>query len=108
MVCEDRFSRSGDNSRRWRSWSSNRRLRSVYRGWPAAGPFDAIIATAAYVQLPMMLLEQLAPNGRLITPIGWPEQQTLSLFVRREDGGIERTDLTEVNFSMMPGPGQIR
>ena len=39
-------------------------------GWPAAGPYDAILVTAAAESLPMPYLEQIARDGRIIIPIG--------------------------------------
>ncbi len=39
-------------------------------GWPEAAPYDAIIVSAAAKCLPKPLWEQLAPNGRLVIPIG--------------------------------------
>ena len=39
-------------------------------GWPDEAPYDAIIVTAAGPSPPPPLLEQLAPGGRLVIPIG--------------------------------------
>jgi protein-L-isoaspartate(D-aspartate) O-methyltransferase len=39
-------------------------------GWPAGAPYDAIIATAAPLQLPPAWLAQLVPDGRLVAPVG--------------------------------------
>ena len=39
-------------------------------GWPEAAPFDAILVGAAPRRVPEPLLEQLAPGGRLVIPVG--------------------------------------
>src|ERR1700693_399289 len=50
-------------------------------GWPEAAPFDAILVAAAPEQVPAPLLEQLAPGGRLVIPVGAsPEHQELQLW----------------------------
>jgi len=41
-----------------------------YRGWPACGPFDAIVVTAALGHVPPPLIEQLKVGGRLVMPLG--------------------------------------
>jgi protein-L-isoaspartate(D-aspartate) O-methyltransferase len=46
-------------------------------GWPEGAPFDAIIVTAAAPHVPAPLIEQLAAGGRLVIPVGGPEQQDL-------------------------------
>jgi len=55
-------------------------------GWPEAGPYDAILSTAAPQAVPDELLKQLAPAGVLVIPIGGREQQ-LHLILR--DGETE-------------------
>src|SRR5262249_21394556 len=46
-------------------------------GWPAGAPYDAIVVSAAAPGIPRPLLEQLAPDGRLVLPIGDEDLQTL-------------------------------
>jgi protein-L-isoaspartate(D-aspartate) O-methyltransferase len=75
-------------------------------GWPEAAPFDRILATAAPAQIPPALLEQLAPGGRLVIPVGAdPEVQHLQLVVRGEDGITTTTHLLPVRFVPLTGGG---
>ncbi|KAF0193280.1 MAG: protein-L-isoaspartate(D-aspartate) O-methyltransferase [Gammaproteobacteria bacterium] len=66
-------------------------------GWAQYAPYDGIIVTAAPTEIPQSLLEQLAPNGRLIAPLGAAGQQQLTLFVRKADC-IEKRELEAVSF----------
>lgn len=53
-------------------------------GWPEAGPFDGILSTAAPRFVPQELLNQLAPNGVLVIPVG-DQSQELHLIIRDAD-----------------------
>ena len=55
-------------------------------GDPEHAPFDAIAVAAAAPEPPRALYEQLAPNGRLVVPIGDRWDQLLTLVVRGPDG----------------------
>jgi len=54
-------------------------------GWPEKGPFDAILSAAAPHAIPPELLEQLAPDGVLVIPVGDDDQQMLQMVVREGD-----------------------
>jgi protein-L-isoaspartate(D-aspartate) O-methyltransferase len=41
-----------------------------YAGWPEHAPFDRILLTAAPATIPQPLLDQLAPGGLLVAPVG--------------------------------------
>jgi protein-L-isoaspartate(D-aspartate) O-methyltransferase len=62
-----------------------------YAGWPDAAPFDAIVVTAAPDHVPPALIEQLAPGGRLVIPVGGRGYQELLLLNKTEDGVVRRT-----------------
>jgi protein-L-isoaspartate(D-aspartate) O-methyltransferase len=66
-------------------------------GLPDFAPYEAIIVTAAAAVIPEALLEQLAPGGRLVIPVGERESQTLTLLTRTETG-IDREALDPVVF----------
>ncbi len=53
-----------------------------YEGWQAEGLFDGIVVTAAPRAVPDSLLEQLAPGGRLVVPVGDDGVQELKVFDR--------------------------
>jgi len=59
------------------------RLADGLEGWADKGPFDVIIGAAAPEELPLTLLDQLAPTGRLIMPVG-DRQQDLVVVTRVE------------------------
>lgn len=61
-----------------------------WQGWANKGPFDAIMVTAAASSLPQALLEQLAPDGVLIIPVGEEVQQLLRI-TRTESGYLTDT-----------------
>ena len=65
-------------------------------GWASAAPFDAVVCSAAPAAIPSPLLEQLAPGGRLIVPLG-VEHQYLVL-VRRVETGFSQRQLLPVRF----------
>jgi protein-L-isoaspartate(D-aspartate) O-methyltransferase len=69
-------------------------------GWPEAAPFDAILVAAAPEQVPAPLLEQLAPGGRLVIPVGAsPEHQELQLWRKLPGtGALDRKVLMHVRF----------
>jgi protein-L-isoaspartate(D-aspartate) O-methyltransferase len=75
-----------------------------YRGWPEEAPFDAILVTAAPDHVPQPLLDQLAPGGRLVLPLGGGEQIIVRL--RRTAAGFEREELWPVRFVPMTGEAE--
>ena len=68
-----------------------------WEGWPKYAPYDGILVAAAANELPKKLLEQLAPGGTLIIPIGPPGRQELARVTRRDDH-FEQLSLGSVSF----------
>ena len=56
-------------------------------GWPEEAPFDRIAVTAAARRMPPALLEQLAPGGRMVIPIGDEESVQTLVRVEKDDAG---------------------
>lgn len=72
-------------------------------GWEQESPFDAIVLTAAPSEIPESLLRQLAPDGRLIGPVGGEGAQQL-MVVRREHRSFVRQVVEPVSFvPLRPG-----
>ncbi|HYS10478.1 MAG TPA: protein-L-isoaspartate(D-aspartate) O-methyltransferase [Myxococcales bacterium] len=75
------------------------------QGWPEAAPYDAILVAAAPEEVPAPLLEQLAPGGRLVLPVGPDsEHQELQLWRRLPGSGLlDRKVLMHVRFVPLTG-----
>lgn len=73
-----------------------------YQGWPEHAPFDVILVAAAAVEVPRALIEQLAPRGRLVIPVGRHYQELL-LIVKRSDGTLDHIAVAPVQFVRMTG-----
>lgn len=69
-------------------------------GWPEEAPFAAILVGAAPRQVPPKLLDQLGAGGRLIIPVGEPQEQELELHEKDEHvaGGWRLQRLGAVRF----------
>src|SRR5882672_185195 len=75
------------------------RIGDGYGGWPEAGPFDAIIVTAAPTAVPQPLIDQLARDGRMVVPVGQAgDVQHLLLLEKRPDGSVTTRRTLPVRF----------
>lgn len=73
-------------------------------GWRAYEPYDAIVIGAASPDVPAPLIEQLAPGGRLVIPIGQHrDRQVLTLVLRDKTGKVTRSKLADVVFVPLLG-----
>jgi len=77
-----------------------------YEGWPEAAPFDAIIVTCAPDQVPPSLIAQLKDGGRLVIPVGPPDEQELVLLHKRGER-LAQTAVLPVRFVPMTGRIQL-
>jgi protein-L-isoaspartate(D-aspartate) O-methyltransferase len=69
-----------------------------YAGWPEHAPFDRIMLTAAPETIPKPLLDQLAPRGRLIAPVGAQGAVQWLTIVEKTPNGIAERRTLPVRF----------
>jgi protein-L-isoaspartate(D-aspartate) O-methyltransferase len=69
-----------------------------YGGWPEQAPFDRIMVTAAPDEIPQPLLEQLAPGGRLVVPVGERGATQWMTVVEKSDRGLVERRTIPVQF----------
>ena len=80
------------------------RIGDGYAGWPEHAPYDGIIVTAAAPFIPPALVEQLAPGGRLVIPVGeMYGHQELLLVQKDADGTLHQKDILGVAFVPLVG-----
>jgi protein-L-isoaspartate(D-aspartate) O-methyltransferase len=72
-------------------------------GRPADAPFDRILVTAGGPAVPAPLLDQLAPEGRLVGPFGPRDRQALLRIRRSPDGRLRRETLGPCRFVALIG-----
>jgi protein-L-isoaspartate(D-aspartate) O-methyltransferase len=91
VEAEERFRRLGLTN-------IHTRLGDGAAGWAEEAPFDGILVTAAAPRVPDPLLAQLAPEGRLVIPLGDLASQELVIMRRTADGGLEEQRAGGVRF----------
>ncbi|MBN2082101.1 protein-L-isoaspartate(D-aspartate) O-methyltransferase [bacterium] len=70
-----------------------------YRGWPESAPFEAILVSAGSLEVPAELVDQLAPGGRLVIPVGTARyDQRLLRISKSADGEVHTESLDYVAF----------
>jgi protein-L-isoaspartate(D-aspartate) O-methyltransferase len=71
-------------------------------GWRPFAPYDSILVSAASPDIPAPLVDQLAPGGRMVIPLGDRDAQTLTL-VEREGDGVRTRTMGDVRFVPLVG-----
>ena len=67
-------------------------------GWEENAPYDRIMVTAGADKLPSRLIEQLAPNGKMVIPVGPRHVQDLLLISKDGQGEIQKEIIGKVRF----------
>lgn len=82
------------------------RIGDGYQGYKEGAPYDIILVTAAPEQVPQALLDQLAPGGRLVLPVGPAGGiQSLQVIRKSPEGALTTRDVLPVRFvPMVPTP----
>jgi protein-L-isoaspartate(D-aspartate) O-methyltransferase len=71
-------------------------------GWRPFAPYDSILVSAASPEVPAPLVEQLAPGGRMVIPLGDRVAQALTL-VERHGDGVRTSTIADVRFVPLVG-----
>jgi protein-L-isoaspartate(D-aspartate) O-methyltransferase len=72
-------------------------------GWPDHAPYDAILVAAGGPSVPPPLVDQLAPGGRIVIPVGETLRDQRLIRVTRTPEGLKREDLGGVRFVPLIG-----
>jgi protein-L-isoaspartate(D-aspartate) O-methyltransferase len=67
-------------------------------GWPEKAPFQGVLVAAYAERIPSALIDQLAPGGRLVIPVGPEETQDLVLAVKDESGALAKRAVCGCRF----------
>jgi protein-L-isoaspartate(D-aspartate) O-methyltransferase len=70
-------------------------------GWPEQAPFDRIIVTAAPPNVPQTLIDQLAPDGIMVLPVGSEKRSQRLVRLRKTEAGLTQEDIGAVRFVPM-------
>jgi protein-L-isoaspartate(D-aspartate) O-methyltransferase len=69
------------------------------RGWPEHAPYDKIIVAAAPETIPLTLVGQLKPGGKMVIPVGREDEQHLYLITKGRDDQIQTKAVLRVSFA---------
>lgn len=69
-----------------------------WTGWNALAPYNGILVTAAAREIPQDLLDQLAPGGRMVIPVGEEQGEQHLYLIEHTQHGFVRQVLDPVRF----------
>ncbi|MEZ4906361.1 MAG: protein-L-isoaspartate(D-aspartate) O-methyltransferase [Saprospiraceae bacterium] len=69
-----------------------------YKGLPRYAPFDKIIVTAGAEEIPLELLKQLKPGGKMVIPQGSGEDKDMIRLTKIDDKNIKREKFGKFRF----------
>ncbi|WP_020574204.1 protein-L-isoaspartate(D-aspartate) O-methyltransferase [Actinopolymorpha alba] len=72
-------------------------------GVPEGAPYDAVLVSAAFPEVPPPLIDQLRVGGRLVQPIGLGGDEDVTVFERTSEGLVERARLLPARFVRLYG-----
>jgi protein-L-isoaspartate(D-aspartate) O-methyltransferase len=72
-------------------------------GWEEYAPYDRILVTAGAPSVPQPLIEQLAPGGILVIPVGSNTMQELIRVTKNEDGSVSEERMGNCVFVKLVG-----
>jgi protein-L-isoaspartate(D-aspartate) O-methyltransferase len=96
LTAKERLTRAGYSNIEFK-------LDDGHLGWQEHAPYDRIMVTAAASILPNKLIEQLAPNGKMVIPVGSGSVQDLMVITKNADGVIEKEIVEKVSFVRLIG-----
>ena len=68
------------------------------RGWEKEAPFDRILVSAAPKNVPELLIEQLAPEGYMVVPVGSSYEQFINIITKDKNHQVKIKKSTPVRF----------
>ena len=68
------------------------------RGWLKEAPYERILVSAAPVTIPDVLIEQLAPEGYMVIPVGTLDDQFIYIITKDKNGKVKVKKSTPVRF----------
>jgi protein-L-isoaspartate(D-aspartate) O-methyltransferase len=78
-----------------------------YAGWPEHAPFARIIVTAAPARIPQPLIDQLAPGGIMVIPVGERNSmQWMTIIEKKSTGIVERRTIPVAFVPLTRRPGE--